>query len=51
MSFQPPIPGPQSLLITARTLAGRTFTLPVTACGVQPSLSLSHNKVRSERAL
>jgi hypothetical protein len=44
-TFQPPIPGPQNLSLTARTLAGRTFTLPATAVGVQPLLRLSHNKV------
>lgn len=45
VSYQPPIPGPQTLTITARTVAGRTFTLPATAVGIQPGLTLSHNKV------
>jgi hypothetical protein len=45
IAFQPPIPGPQGLSITAKTVAGRTFVLPCTATGVQPTLSLSHNKV------
>jgi hypothetical protein len=43
--FQPPIPGPQRTSITARTLAGRSFTLPITANGVQPALSASHNRI------
>lgn len=46
VTFQPPIPGPQNLNLTARTLAGRTFNLPATAYGVQPPLRLSHNQVR-----
>lgn len=46
VTFQPPIPGPQYLSLTARTLTGRSFNLPATAFGVQPSLRLSHNKVR-----
>jgi hypothetical protein len=46
VSFQPPIPGPQSMTITAKTLAGRTFTLDASALGVTPGLSISHNKVR-----
>lgn len=45
VTFQPPIPGPQNLHLTARTLAGRSFNLPATAFGVQPMLQLSHNKV------
>lgn len=45
VSYQPPIPGPQSLTISCKTLAGRTFTLPATALGVQPGLSISHNKI------
>ncbi|KAF5843498.1 hypothetical protein DUNSADRAFT_14414, partial [Dunaliella salina] len=38
VTFQPPIPGPQNLNLTACTLAGRTFNLPATAFGVQPTL-------------
>ncbi|GAX76218.1 hypothetical protein CEUSTIGMA_g3662.t1 [Chlamydomonas eustigma] len=45
VSFQPPIPGPQQLTITARTLAGRSFSLPCSAFGVQPDISLSHNRL------
>eukprot|EP00983_Pelagomonas_calceolata_P128734 1161540-Pelagomonas_calceolata.AAC.14 len=45
VTFQPPISGPQNLNLTARTLAGRTFNLPATAFGVQPTLRLSHNKI------
>ncbi|EFJ53186.1 hypothetical protein VOLCADRAFT_86216 [Volvox carteri f. nagariensis] len=45
VSYQPPIVGPQSFTITARTLAGRTFRLPCVAVGVSPRLSLSHNVV------
>ena len=45
VTFQPPIPGPQNLNLTARTLSGRTFNLHATAFGVQPTLRLSHNKV------
>ena len=45
MSFQPPIPGPQTLSLTAKTLAGRAFTLPCSAVGVQPEISLSHNRI------
>lgn len=46
VSFQPSIPGPQSLVITARTLAGRSFSLPLTSIGVQPNISVSHNRIR-----
>jgi hypothetical protein len=46
VSFQPSIPGPQSLAITAKTLAGRSFSLPLTAMGIQPVISVSHNKIR-----
>ena len=45
VSFQPPIPGPQTLTLTARTLAGRTFSLPCSAVGVRPDISLSHNRL------
>ena len=44
--FQPSIAGPQNLSITARTLSGGTFTLPCTAVGVQPEISLSHNTIK-----
>eukprot|EP00798_Chlamydomonas_sp_ICE-L_P001974 gene1974-33391_t len=42
----PPITGPQTMAITAKTLAGRTFTLQARAVGIQPCLSLSHNRLR-----
>lgn len=46
VSFQPPIAGPQTFSMSARTLAGRSFELPCRACGVAPALSLSHNRLR-----
>ncbi len=46
VSFQPPIAGPQTFSMNARTLAGRSFELPCRACGVAPALSLSHNRLR-----
>ncbi|GIL67303.1 hypothetical protein Vafri_20688, partial [Volvox africanus] len=45
VSFQPPIAGPQSFSITAKTLAGRSFTLPCRAVGVSPRLSMSYNRI------
>ncbi|GIL93003.1 hypothetical protein Vretifemale_20446 [Volvox reticuliferus] len=45
VSFQPPIAGPQSFSVTAKTLAGRSFTLPCKAVGVTPRLSMSYNRI------
>ena len=45
VSFQPPIPGPQTFELTCKTLAGRTIRLPCRASGVQPDISISHNKI------
>ncbi|MEW5303719.1 MAG: hypothetical protein WDW36_006383 [Sanguina aurantia] len=46
VSYQPSIPGPQKFVLSCKSLAARSFLLPCKATGIQPGMSLSHNKIR-----